>query len=168
MECLVFFVYLSKLLLAIVFYNICHVNLGRFKKCLSDVWVGVVSEFDLFALDLNLFNEGKFIFFLFNLNCNGFLFLLINAEFGISLSSHLLEQFFFVIFISLLFDLVELYLSLHGQFIGNSFCVLHLFCELDSIFFSLSGLFLLSFLPYLSGLFGQLFEFSLGLFWCQI
>ena len=68
----------------------------------------------------------------------------------------------------MLFDFVEFNLSFHGQLIGNSFGILHLFCKLDSIFFPFSGFFLLSFFPYLSGLLGQLFEFSLCLFGRQI
>ena len=166
LECLVFFVYLSELFLAVVFNDVCHVNLGRFKKGFCDIWVCVVSDFDLFALDFDLFDKRKFLFFLFGLNGHWFFFFFLNAEFSISLSSHLIEQFFLVIFVSLLFNFVEFNLSLHGQFIGNFFGILHFFCELDSIFFPFSGLFLLSFFPYLSCLFGQLFEFSLCLFRC--
>lgn len=54
LESFVFFVYFSKLLLSVVLDDVVDIDLSGFKKCFGFVWVGVITDFDLFTLDFHL------------------------------------------------------------------------------------------------------------------
>lgn len=132
------------------------------KECFSDIWISMVAHLNLFTLDLYLLKKWQFYFFFFRLNWNVLSFLLLNTEFSISLTSHLLNEFPFVLLISLFLNLIKFNLSLHGLLFSNSFSFLHFFCIPDSVFLSLFRLFLLSLFPDLTSFFSQFFKFSSG------
>jgi hypothetical protein len=56
LECFVLLVDLSELLLSVVFCYVCHVNLCCLEKGLCHFWISMVADFDLLALDFQLFD----------------------------------------------------------------------------------------------------------------
>ena len=123
----------------------------------------MVSNFYLFALDFNLLNEGEFgfLFFVFFYVLWSLIF---DSELGVSLSSHLFDEFFFVFLVPLFLYFIKLHLSLHGLLFGNSFGLLHLLCVSDSVLFSLFGFLLFPLLSDLSCLFSKFIKLGLCLF----
>jgi hypothetical protein len=123
----------------------------------------MVSNFYLFALDFNLLNEGEFGFLFFGLDYVLWS-LIFDSKLGVSLSSHLFDEFFFVFLVPLLLYFIKLHLSLHGLLFCNSFGLLHLLCVSDSVLFSLFGFLLLPLLSDLSSFFSKFIKFGLCLF----
>jgi hypothetical protein len=77
LECFVLLVDFSELLLSVVFCYVCYVNQRCLKKGLCHFWISVVTDFDLLALDFQLFDQRKFGFLLFALNLNWLFFFLL-------------------------------------------------------------------------------------------
>ena len=55
LECFVLFVYSSVLLFTVIFNDIVNVNLSSLKECSRNIWISMIADLNLFALDLYLF-----------------------------------------------------------------------------------------------------------------
>jgi hypothetical protein len=64
LEGFVLFVYLSEFLLAVVLYYVVDVDLSGLEEGLCFLWVGMIADLDLLALDLELLELCVFHFFL--------------------------------------------------------------------------------------------------------
>jgi len=160
LECFVLLINSSELLLTVIFNDIVNVNLSCLKECSSDIWISMVAHLNLFTLNFYLLKKWQFYFFFFCLNWNILTFFLLNSEFSIFLTSHLLNKFPFVLLISLFLNLIKFNFPLHGLLFSNSFSFLHFFCVSDSVFLSLFSLFLLSLFSDLTSFFSQFLKFS--------
>jgi len=144
LECFVLFVYSSVLLFAVIFNDIVNVNLSSLEECSCNIWISMITHLNLLTLDFYLLKKWQFSFFFFCLDWNVLSFLLLNTEFSISLTSHILHKSSFVLLIFLFLNFIEFNLSLHSLLLSDSFGFLHFFSESDSVFLSLFRLFLLS------------------------
>lgn len=154
LERLVWHVYFPCFLLTIVFYYVSYINISCIKECFRSIWICKHPYSNLLTLNFKLLCSTKFFlhFSFGNICC--FLFRLIYfPQFLCFLSSHLLNQLLFILFIFFLLNFVKLKLSLHCLLLCNPLSLNHLFSISGSIFFSFSCLFFFDFLSLFSSFF---------------
>ena len=104
LESFVFFVYLPELLLSLVFYYIAHVDVGGLEKDTGTLRVGIISHFDLLALQLGLlWSSILWLLFLLWGYYGSWAFILFTEPL-ILFPPHLFEQ---ILLVSLIFGLLD-------------------------------------------------------------